>query len=118
MADANWSPSMMMALLKYFVPSDGVALDCCRSERGRKKYTCRTPQPAGPQSLPVVNPDNINKLYPERGGGYAGREAILQQEDRLSCGTSFIIETTISGQRELQLVKAAKSKGYVFGPGI
>lgn len=68
--------------------------------------------PAEPQSLPVVNPDNIHKLYPERGRVYAGREAILQQEAHLSGGTSFIIETTLSGQRELQLVKAARSKGY------
>lgn len=68
--------------------------------------------------LPLVNPDNIAKkispLNPnaEGVGLRAGREAIKQQNQLLAESKSFAIESTMSGKRELELLRRAKELGY------
>lgn len=66
--------------------------------------------------LPLVNPDNIaremNPGHPEKAGVGAGREALKQQNHLLAEKKSFVIESTMSGKRELELLREAKGAGY------
>jgi predicted ABC-type ATPase len=68
--------------------------------------------------LPIVNPDVIAQvLAPTDPHGtqvrvQAGREAIRRQEDMLAQGVDFAIETTLSGNRELALMRRAQDAGY------
>jgi predicted ABC-type ATPase len=68
--------------------------------------------------LQIVNPDviarELNPTDPTRARVrlQAGREAIRRQEALLSQGTDFSIETTLSGNRELELLQRAKEAGY------
>lgn len=63
------------------------------------------------KSLPVINPDNIARdlgLSPIQ----AGRAALEQQNSFLAARKSFILETTLSGKRELPFAQKAKDQGY------
>lgn len=66
--------------------------------------------------LTLVNPDNIaremNPGHPESAGIQAGREALKQQNRLLAEKKSFVIESTMSGKRELELLRQAKEAGY------
>ncbi len=69
--------------------------------------------------LTLVNPDEIAKqLNPTSGSDIsaatikAGRLAVQQQNDLLSKKTSFAVETTLTGKRELRLMEVAKTQGY------
>jgi predicted ABC-type ATPase len=68
--------------------------------------------------LPIVNPDVIaNALDPTDPHGtqvrvQAGREAVRRQESLLAQGVDFAIETTLSGNRELALMRRAQDAGY------
>lgn len=69
--------------------------------------------------LSIVNPDEIAKqLNPTSGRDIsaaalkAGRLAIQQQNDLLKKKTSFAVETTLTGKRELKLMEDAKSQSY------
>jgi predicted ABC-type ATPase len=68
--------------------------------------------------LQIVNPDviarELNPTDPTRGRVrlQAGREAIHRQEALLHQGTDFSIETTLSGNRELELLQRAREAGY------
>ncbi len=68
--------------------------------------------------LPIVNPDIIaQELDPAdstraRVRLQADREAIQRQEAFLTQGTDFALETTLSGNRELELMRRAREMGY------
>ena len=68
--------------------------------------------------LPIVDPDAIaRELDPTdstriRVRVQAGREAIHQQEALRMARTDFAIETTLSGHREMALLRHAKEAGY------
>jgi predicted ABC-type ATPase len=68
--------------------------------------------------LPIVNPDVIAQaLAPTDPHGtqirvQAGREAVHRQESLLAQGVDFAIETTLSGNRELALMRRARDAGY------
>src|SRR5712691_6884224 len=68
--------------------------------------------------LPIVNPDVIaQELDPAdptraRVRLQAGREAIQRQEAFLTQGMAFALETTLSGNRELELMRRARGIGY------
>jgi predicted ABC-type ATPase len=68
--------------------------------------------------LPIVNPDVIAQaLAPTNPHGtqvrvQAGREAIRLQEGLLTQGVDFAIETTLSGHRELALMRRAQDAGW------
>ncbi len=61
--------------------------------------------------IPVVSPDTLaasNGLSPIQ----AGRAAIREQERLLESKASFALDTTFSGNRELDLMKRAAQAGY------
>ncbi|MEC4682069.1 MAG: AAA family ATPase [Nitrospirota bacterium] len=61
--------------------------------------------------IPVISPDTlaaIHNLSPIQ----AGKAAIQEQERLLSSGASFAVDTTFSGNRELELMKRAKAREY------
>ena len=66
----------------------------------------------------IVNPDVIAlQLDPSDPNGsrvrvQAGRQAIRRQNECLIQGISFSVETTLSGNRELQLLQRAKEAGF------
>ena len=66
--------------------------------------------------LPVINPDVIakemNPENPEASALQAGKEAIRRQRGYLANSQSFAVETTMSGKRELDLLRSAKDAGY------
>jgi predicted ABC-type ATPase len=68
------------------------------------------------QQIPVVNPDTIaTKIKSEDPGLVAlraGREALRQQNLYLNSSTSFLLETTFSGKREIKLLQQAKVNGF------
>ncbi len=68
--------------------------------------------------LEIVNPDLIaRELDPSDPNGtrvrlQAGREAIRRQEVLLASGRDFSFETTLSGHRELTVLRRAKEAGF------
>ena len=68
--------------------------------------------------LPIVNPDVIAQalaptdLHGTQVRVQAGREAVRRQESLLAQGVDFAIETTLSGNRELALMRRARDAGY------
>lgn len=68
--------------------------------------------------LEIVNPDVIARhLDPSDPNGtrvrvQAGREAIRRQEILLASGQDFSFETTLSGHRELAVLRRAKEAGF------
>lgn len=68
--------------------------------------------------LPVINPDEIAKTIspqcPEewKAAFQAGRQAVSLQQKHLSERRTFAVETTFSGNRELALMRDAKTAGY------
>ena len=68
--------------------------------------------------LPIVDPDAIARELDSteptrlRVRMQAGREAIHQQEALLTACADFAIETTLSGHREMDLLRHAKEAGY------
>ena len=68
--------------------------------------------------LPIVNPDVIaQELDPAdptriRVPLQAGREALRRQEVLLTQGVDFAVESTLSGKRELRLLRRARAAGY------
>ena len=61
--------------------------------------------------IPVVSPDTLatgSGLNPIQ----AGRAAVAEQERLLAAGDSFALDTTLSGNRELALMKRAADAGY------
>lgn len=67
----------------------------------------------------VIGPDAIaNELLPtapEKAALEAGRQAIRRMRQLLRERQSFAVETTLSGRRDLQVVKQAKSAGWNVG---
>lgn len=68
------------------------------------------------QQVPVVNPDEIavaiNASDPGSVAMQAGRKALLQQNQYLKNGESFLLETTFSGKREIKLIRQAKKQRF------
>ncbi len=68
-------------------------------------------------SAPIIDPDAIARdLRPDNPGQAAveaGREALKRQAAHLDAGSSFIIETTLSGATILQLMEQARRRGFV-----
>lgn len=62
--------------------------------------------------VPVVNPDNIALEQPGIGPVQAGRMAVQRRREHLLKRESFAWETTLSGHRELALMRKAKDAGY------
>lgn len=70
--------------------------------------------------IPVINPDTIANVIEPNNTVYhsskvqiqAGRKAILLQQKYLQSKDSFLIETTFSGHREVNLLQEAKEKGF------
>ena len=62
--------------------------------------------------IPVINPDNIALEQPGIGPARAGRLAIERQREHLLRRESFAWETTLSGRRELALMREARDAGY------
>lgn len=67
--------------------------------------------------LPVVNPDNIaRELDPRPGDAQrvlrAGRIAVAERARLLDAGSRFVIEMTLSGKSEIDLMRAALASGY------
>src|SRR5262245_37601654 len=68
--------------------------------------------------LPIVNPDviaqRLDPVNPPRARVrlQAGRETIHRQEAFLTQGIDFALETTLSGNRELELMRRAREMGY------
>lgn len=63
------------------------------------------------RKLPVISPDSIassQKISPVQ----AGRAAILEQDRLLADRLDFALDTTLSGNRELSLMKRASQAGY------
>jgi len=63
------------------------------------------------ETIPVISPDSIatrQRLTPIQ----AGKAAILEQERLLTEGVSFAVDTTLSGNRELELMNRAAKMGY------
>jgi predicted ABC-type ATPase len=61
--------------------------------------------------IPVISPDTIaaqQNLTPMQ----AGKAAVAEQERLLAAGASFAVDTTLSGNRELELMKRAGDVGY------
>lgn len=61
--------------------------------------------------IPVISPDAIAALHgvsPIQ----AGRKAVLEQERLLVANASFALDTTLSGNRELAVMKRAAQAGY------
>jgi antirestriction protein ArdC/phage/plasmid primase-like uncharacterized protein/predicted ABC-type ATPase/proteasome lid subunit RPN8/RPN11/predicted RNA methylase len=67
-------------------------------------------------SVPVINPDDIAREmdpdYPARAALSARKEALRRQEELLSRGRSFLVETTLSGKREVEFMRQAAASGY------
>jgi predicted ABC-type ATPase len=67
--------------------------------------------------LPIVNPDVIAVVMSEADDEnlnilQAGKIALQLRADLLASGHSFAIETTLSGNSELKLMRDAKARGY------
>lgn len=66
--------------------------------------------------IPVVNPDNIARQLAGDSEAKrvirAGRMAVAERQRLLSERASFVIETTLTGKSELDLMRAAASAGY------
>lgn len=69
-----------------------------------------------PGDRPVIDPDaiarRINPENVEAAGVAAGREAVKQQNEFLDRRESFVVETTLSGNRTLKLMDEARSRGF------
>lgn len=61
--------------------------------------------------IPVISPDSIAVNH-KVGAVQAAKLAIKEQEQLLSDASSFAIDTTFSGVRELALMKRAAESGY------
>jgi predicted ABC-type ATPase len=61
--------------------------------------------------LPVVNPDEIARAAGSSPIA-AGRVALRERHALLSAGHSFAVETTLTGQSELDLMQRARNAGY------
>jgi predicted ABC-type ATPase len=65
----------------------------------------------------LLDPDAIAKRIdpanPSRAAVAAGREVILRTREYLKSGTSFSIETTLSGGGYLETMKVARDRGFV-----
>jgi predicted ABC-type ATPase len=61
--------------------------------------------------IPVVNPDDI-KVARDISAQDAGRLALMERVSLLQSCVSFAVETTLTGQSELLLLKKAKATGY------
>lgn len=83
---------------------------------GAGKSTLTTRYLAG--RLPIVNPDVIVQELDSADATrarvrlQAGRAAIHRQEAYLAQGIDFALETTLSGNREIELMRRAKAAGY------
>ena len=84
-------------------------------------WICAGPNGAGKSTLvaerndarlPIVNPDIIAAQSPNITPIAAGREALAQQKAFIEAKQSFIVETTLSGRREVELMKTAKEAGF------
>jgi predicted ABC-type ATPase len=61
----------------------------------------------------VVNADEIARSLPSASPLEAGRLAIRERRRCLTSRTSFAIETTLSGRRELDLIRDARERGFM-----
>ncbi len=67
--------------------------------------------------IPVVNPDNIARDLPRTPDGRldereAGKRALVERKGRLAARENFAIETTMSGNSELNLMRDASAAGF------
>lgn len=67
--------------------------------------------------IPIVNPDEIaRKIAPGNEVPAvilrAGRLAIEERRGFLAAGTTFAVETTLTGQGEIKFMRAARDRGY------
>ena len=59
-----------------------------------------------------MNPDTIAQEQLGIDPIQAGKLALLRQQKHIATGESFAWETTLSGKRELELMREAKVAGY------
>jgi predicted ABC-type ATPase len=69
--------------------------------------------------MPVINPDDVAASLPRRGDGSldelrAGRQALRDRERMLDTGSSFSVETTMSGNNPLRFMMEASERGYML----
>jgi predicted ABC-type ATPase len=69
--------------------------------------------------MPVINPDDIAAALPRRGDGSldelrAGRQALRERQQMLDAGSSFAVETTMSGNNPLRFMSEASERGYML----
>ncbi len=63
--------------------------------------------------IPLVNPDDIAKAAGENVRALnAGRTALLERTRLLESGITFAVETTLTGNSEIALMRAAQASGY------
>lgn len=66
--------------------------------------------------IPILNPDNIARQLPSGSDAQriigAGRIAIAERQRLIANRESFVIETTLSGKSELDLMQTAATAGY------
>lgn len=66
--------------------------------------------------VPVVNPDNIARQLAVGSDAQriigAGRIAVAERQRLIADRASFVIETTLTGKSELDLMRAASTAGY------
>jgi predicted ABC-type ATPase len=67
--------------------------------------------------LPVINPDDIAIALPRRRDGKvdemaAGRQALQERKAMLATGSSFAVETTLTGSNPLRFMQEAAQRGY------
>ncbi len=82
----------------------------CSGPNGAGKTTLVTQHNKG--RLPVINADDILAADPSLGALGAGRAAISMQKAALAAKQSVVVETTLSGRRELQFMQSAKEAGF------
>lgn len=61
----------------------------------------------------VINPDTIRSPDGELASALqAGRMVIQRTSQNFAAGRSFLLETTLSGNREIRIVAQARERGY------
>lgn len=70
-----------------------------------------------PTGIPILDPDavarDLSQAAPEQMRLEAGRVVLQRQRDFMASGTSFVVETTLSGHTAVHLMAAAYRYGFI-----